>query len=100
PTGIVRGLDGKMWFTETDGARVGSIDPTTGPIVEFDVPGRKGKPDPIDENTKSIFAVVDLATGRTFVLRVNPRSFEFVAGSRSIDVTAGPDGAAWILHAD
>src|SRR6185312_8693734 len=41
PTGIARGPDGNMWFTERSGTAVGRIAPD-GKVEEFNVPGQTG----------------------------------------------------------
>lgn len=39
PYGLVRGPDGGLWFGESNGRRLGRLEPETGAITEIEVPG-------------------------------------------------------------
>jgi streptogramin lyase len=45
PTGITMGPNGSIWFTEASADNIGTLNPTTGHITEYSIPGSYGPGD-------------------------------------------------------
>src|SRR5712691_122063 len=104
PFDIAGGPDGRMWFTESE-SLIGAIDPATGRIRQFTLPGTDvdatgitGGPD------GAVWFTVAPGLGGSgdAIGRITPRGkiteFPLPSGSSPSDITTGPDGALWFTE--
>ena len=104
PFDLTAGPDGNLWFTESQGNRVGRVTPG-GVITEFTIPTANSFPGGITAGPDGNLWVC--ANGSNRILRVTPAGVftefpipnAFPSGGPS-SITAGPDGALWFSETD
>jgi streptogramin lyase len=104
PSYITAGTDGRLWFTEFCGNKIGAIDPRTGTITEYSNGiGPKSGPDGITAGPDgNIWLALQLANE---IGRLNPWTKEITEFSTGISpsagpikITSGPDGNLWFTE--
>jgi streptogramin lyase len=99
---IAAGPDGNMWFTESEGARVGRITPT-GAVTEFSEGITKGSgPQAIAAGPDGNLWFTELLASRVAQITPGGVVTEFATGitpgSKPFGITAGPDGNLWFAE--
>ena len=91
PFGIAPGPDGNLWFTESNGGKIGRITPA-GAVTEFSLPtaGPDGALWFTEQTVKRVGRITTAGAVTEFTL--------MVAGTPQY-VTAGPDGSLWFTEA-
>jgi streptogramin lyase len=100
PLGIAAGADGNLWFTETNGDKIGRITPT-GTITEFTIPTANSTPFEIaagadgnlwftENNGNKIGRITPTGTITEFTIPT--------ANSRPLGIAAGADGNVWFTE--
>lgn len=116
PSSITTGPGGNLWFTERDGNRVGSINPTTHAISEYFLPTPNSFPTSITAGpdgklyfTESGFSdypgQTSLPYGRGAIGTIDPTTHVITTyptpsiNSNPQGITVGPDGHLWFAEA-
>jgi virginiamycin B lyase len=102
PSGIVRGPDGALWYTEPERGKIGRIS-TTGRVTEFAIPDRSdSEPRGITVGADGALYFTEYVAGRigrittSGVVTTLLTLSEHDAGP--LGVTTGPDGALWFTE--
>jgi len=102
PTGITRGPDGNLWFTEYIGNRIGRITPT-GRVTEFPLPTTNSAPQGITRGPDGNIWFTETDANQIGRITVAGTLTEYpvpMANSNPRGITAGPDGALWFTEAN
>jgi streptogramin lyase len=102
PTGIIRGPDGNLWFTEYMGNRIGRITPT-GRVTEFPLPTANSAPLGITNGPDGNLWFTETDAKQIGRITVAGTITEYpvpTANSNPGGITAGPDGALWFTEAN
>lgn len=101
PAGITAGPDGAIWFIKAPD-RIGRLDPRTGSVTDFSVPGEPFMANGSGEMSDQIIAGPDGALWFTHFLagtigRIATAGAvtEFPVNAPPTDLTVGPDGHIW-----
>lgn len=107
PLGIVAGADGAMWFVESTGNRLGSIDPgaadPAASITEYPLPTANSFPTDIAAGPDGLLWFTEQSSDQIgrFAASSDPLAsldeFPTAPGSSPFTITAGPDGAMWTV---
>ena len=100
PVSIVAGPDGKLWFTEFRGNKIGRMT-TAGTLAEFPIPTANSQPDDMDVGPDGNLWFAEVLGNR--IGRITPEGVitEFAVptpNSRPTVVAAGPDGNLWFTE--
>jgi virginiamycin B lyase len=96
PYGITVGPDGRIWFTEYQGNKVGAMT-TSGGFTEYPVPSPSSQPLGIASVPLNGLFITEFNTGKIAAVSITGVITEFgVVGTHPALVVAGPDGRAWI----
>ena len=101
PAGITAGPDGAIWFIKAPNS-IGRLDPRTGTVTEFAVPGEPFMANGSGEMSDQITVGPDGALWFTHFaeqtigrITTDGRVTEYPAGAPATDLTTGPDGNIW-----
>ncbi len=99
PGGLVVS-DGIVWFTDSDGNRIGRLDPSTGTFTMYPVPTANGFPLGITIGPDANIWFVERPAGK--VARMTPTGtfteWALVPGAGPNRIVVGPDGALWFTE--
>jgi streptogramin lyase len=102
PIGIAAGPDGALWFTETDGNKIGRIT-TAGVFTEFAVPTADSIPVGIAAGSDGTLWFTESDGNKIGRISTAGVITEFpvpTAGSSPTFIAAGPDGTLWFTEYD
>lgn len=100
PLGITAGPDCAVWFTESDGNKIGRIT-STGQITEFPVPTPASEPSRITKGPDGALWFTEFAGNKIARMTTSGAVTEFpvpTPGSFPLDITTGPDGNLWFTE--
>jgi virginiamycin B lyase len=105
PQDIVAGIDGMLWFTETNqltsigtADAIGRLNPLTGVIKRFATPTQNANPIGIARAADNSIWFTETESAAPGLGRLDPVSetiTEFTAPPKPYSITAGPDNAMW-----
>ena len=102
PAGITSGPDGALWFTESNGNRIGRIDPTTHTVTEYGGLTASSGPRGITSGPDGALWFTEFSGGR--IGRIDPTTHSVTeygladSGRAPAGITSGPDGALWFTE--
>jgi streptogramin lyase len=102
PTGITRGPDGNLWFTEYDGTHIGRMT-QTGRVTEFPLPTANSAPLGIASGPDGNLWFTETDAKQIGRITVTGAITEYpvpAPNSNPGGMTAGPDGALWFTEAN
>jgi len=99
PYAITAGPDGKLWFDEGGGGRIGTID-MTGAITEFSLPSTNGLPIGITVGPDANLWFTEFYGDRVGQMSMtgSTSSFTLTGGRKPYAILAGPDGYLWLTQ--
>jgi virginiamycin B lyase len=102
PYCVAGAADKSIWFTESDGNKIGRLDPATGKVTEFSIPTANSHTRELTiaadgsvwfaENMGNKIGKLDPASGKISEFAVP------TAGSQPIGIVAGSDGNVWFCE--
>jgi streptogramin lyase len=102
PSGITTGPDGNLWFTESNGNKIGEINPVTHVVSEFAVPMAGSYPYMITAGPDGNLWFTEYYVST--IGEFNPSTHAFseyilpMTNSDPIGITVGPDGDLWFTE--
>jgi streptogramin lyase len=100
PNGIAAGPDGNLWFTETNGNKIGRIT-TSGAITEFGVPTSNSGPYGIANGSDGNVWFTESSGNKIGRITTSGAISEFTiptSSSFAYGIAAGPDGNLWFTE--
>src|SRR5438132_4234783 len=99
PYGMTAGPDGRMWFTEASGNKIGHIT-TAGKISEVTLPTAGSSPVGITSGPGGAVWFTEENVGQIGRITVSGTVTEFPvpSGGHPLGITAGPDGNLWFTE--
>ena len=102
PRGITAGPDGNLWFTELNSDKIGTINPATHAITEFQAPtGPDAEPQGITAGPDGNLWFTEYVGNIGMINPTTHAITEFpvpTANADPIGITAGPDGNLWFTE--
>lgn len=104
PWGIAAGPDGNLWFTESEGNRIGRVT-TAGVVSEFAIPTLRSFPIDIAVGPDGALWFTEDGAGRVGRITIAGETTEFPTGAFAVNdstvgIARGPDGNMWFTEWD